>query len=60
MGYETLKNIIDFNKEQEELGKEEAMNPTECPWDAWTLNEDSQGNKSCPVCGRIFSGNSWR
>ena len=60
MGYETLKNIIDFNKEQEEIGKEEAMNPTECPWDGWTLNENSKGEKSCPICGRVFNGNSWR
>lgn len=54
MGYETLKNMIDYNREQEEIGKEEAENPTMCPDDWWPLNEDSDGNKSCPICGRIF------
>lgn len=54
MGFETLKNILDFNKEQEEIGKQEAMNPTECPDDAWPLNEDSEGHKSCPICERTW------
>jgi len=54
MSYETLKNIIDYNKEQAELGREEAMNPTECPDCAWPLVENSKGEKSCPFCGRIW------
>lgn len=54
MGFETLKNIIEANKEQAILDKQEVMNPTECPDCAWTLSEDSHGHKSCPICGRIW------
>lgn len=54
MGFETLKNIIEYNKEQEELGKEEAMNPTMCPDDWWPLQVNSKGEKSCEICGRIW------
>ena len=59
MGFETLKNIIESNREQAILDEQEAMNPTECPDCAWTLNEDSNGNKSCPVCGRIWGSSRW-
>lgn len=52
MGYETLKNIIEENKLQVELEKQEAMNPTECPDCDWPqLRENSKGEKSCPICG---------
>ena len=54
MSFETLKNIIDYNKEQERLGKEEEQNPTECPYDAWELDVNSKGEKSCPICGRVW------
>ena len=54
MGFETLKNIIDFNKEQIRLDNEEAQNPTECPECAWPLNTNSMGNKACPICGMIW------
>jgi uncharacterized Zn finger protein (UPF0148 family) len=54
MSYETLKNMIDYNKEQEELGREEAMNPIECPLCGGALDENSDGEKSCPMCGRIW------
>ena len=56
MSFETLKNIIEQNKEQAILDEQEAMNPTECPWDAWPLDENSKGQKSCPICGGIFNG----
>ncbi len=56
MSFEQLKNIIEQNKEQEILDEQEAMNPTECPWDAWPLDENSKGEKSCPICERIFNG----
>ena len=52
MGLETLKNIIEFNKEQAELDKQ--GNPTVCPDCDWTLNVNSKGGKSCPICGRIW------
>ena len=56
MGFETLLNIIKENKAQAELDKqaEETANMTECPYDAWPLKENSKGEKSCPICGRIF------
>jgi len=46
--------MIDYNKEQEELGREEAMNPIECPLCGGALDENSDGEKSCPMCGRIW------
>ena len=54
MGFETLKNIIEENRKQAELDREEAMNPTECPDCGWTLKENSKGQKSCEICGRIW------
>ena len=54
MGFETLQNIIDYNKEQAILDEQEAMNPTECPDDAWPLQVNSKGEKSCEICGRIW------
>lgn len=54
MGFETLRNIIRENKEQAELDKQEAMNPTECPDCAWELDINTKGKKSCPICGRIW------
>jgi len=54
MGFETLKNILDFNKEQERLGRLEKENPTWCHYCEWELQVNSKGEKSCIVCGRIF------
>jgi len=54
MGFETLKNIIEYNKLQEELGKQEAIEPTECSEDAWPLNVNSKNERSCPICGRVW------
>lgn len=56
MGYETLKSIIDYNKEQEALGRQanELPNLTECPDHAWPLVENERGEKSCPIDGRIW------
>jgi len=58
MGYETLKNIIDFNKEQSNLHQaDEDLENDLCPYDAWTLKTNSKGYKSCEICGRIWLGN---
>lgn len=54
MGFESLQNIINANKAQAVIDEELAQNPTECPDDAWPLDIDSLGNKSCPICGRIW------
>ena len=54
MGYETLKNIIEANKEQALLDEQEAMNPTTCENCAWELDINSKGERSCPICGRIW------
>ena len=54
MSFEQLKNIRDYNIEQERLSREEEL--TECPYDAWPLNINSRGEKSCPICGRVYEG----
>lgn len=54
MGFEQLKDIIKENKEQIELDNQEAINPIECPYCVWTLKENSKGEKSCEICGRIY------
>jgi len=53
MGFEQLINIAEYNKEQEEIGREEEL--TECPYDAWPLDIKSKGEKSCEICGRVWS-----
>jgi len=53
MGFETLKNIMDANKAQAEIGNQIA--PTECPTCAWPLKVNSAGAKSCPICERVWS-----
>ncbi len=56
MGFETLKNIIDYNKEQAELHpQDEDFENNLCPYDAWPLDINSQGKKSCEICGRVWS-----
>ena len=57
MSYETLKNIIDFNKEQAKLPDEDLENNV-CPYCAWELDINSKGEHSCPICGRIYHGSS--
>ena len=52
-GFETLKNIIEFNKAQKPSEQEDIEN-NECPYDAWPLDENSKGEKSCPICGRVW------
>jgi uncharacterized Zn finger protein (UPF0148 family) len=54
MSFEQLKNIIDANKVQAEIDREIERNPTECPDDAWPLSVNKRGEKSCPICGRVW------
>ena len=55
MSFEQLKNIIDFNKEQANLHpKDEDLENNLCPYDYWPLDENSKGEKSCPICRRIW------
>ena len=57
MGFETLKNIIEFNREQARLHpQDEDLENDICPYDAWNLNTNERGEKSCPICGRIWMG----
>jgi hypothetical protein len=56
MGFEILKNIIAENKRYAEEAREEERNPTECDECWWPLDVNSEGGKSCPICGRIWSG----
>ncbi len=60
MGYEQLKNMAEFNREQEIIGREEALNPTVCPWDEWPLSINSRDERSCPICEMVWSGGIWR
>ena len=53
MGLETLKNIIAFNKAQPSV-EQEALDNNECPYDDWPLDVNSKGEKSCPICGRVW------
>jgi len=55
MGFETLKNIIDFNKEQAELHQvDQELENDLCPYCAWELDINSKGERSCPICERIY------
>uniref|UniRef100_A0A6M3JKP3 Uncharacterized protein n=1 Tax=viral metagenome TaxID=1070528 RepID=A0A6M3JKP3_9ZZZZ len=57
MSFEQLKNIIDWNKEQNNLYPiDKDLENNMCPYDAWQLDENSEGYKSCPICGRIWHG----
>uniref|UniRef100_A0A6M3IPI6 Uncharacterized protein n=1 Tax=viral metagenome TaxID=1070528 RepID=A0A6M3IPI6_9ZZZZ len=54
MGFEQLINIAEYNREQERIGEELAREPTECPYDEWPLDINSKGERSCPICERIW------
>ena len=57
MGFETLKNIIDFNREQANLHQaDEELENNMCPFCSWPLNENERGYKSCEICGRLWLG----
>lgn len=48
-----LKAILDFNREQKPIDEDE-IEKGQCPICAWTLKENKQGQKACPVCGQIY------
>ncbi len=55
MGFETLNNIIDYNKEREEcLTEDEDLANNLCPFCDWPLDINSEGKRSCVICGRVF------
>jgi uncharacterized Zn finger protein (UPF0148 family) len=55
MSFEQLKNIIKLNKEREEsLYEDEDLVNNQCPYDYWPLDVNSKGERSCPICGRIW------
>lgn len=55
MGFETLKNIIEQNKERESnLNEDEDLTNSQCPYDYWPLDINSKGERSCPICGRVW------
>lgn len=57
MSFEQLKNIIEFNEEEESQTIDIDLENNLCPYDAWPLKTNSKGEKSCEVCGRIWFGN---
>jgi len=61
MSFGTLQNIINFNRGQAALHlKDEDLENNICPYDDWPLNENEKGEKSCPVCERIWVGDTLR
>jgi len=55
MSLEQLKNIIDWNKADEARHPIDAdLEINMCPYDYWPLNIDSEGQRGCPICGRIW------
>ena len=54
MNFEGVLETLKRNKEQPTI-EEEALANNECPEDAWPLKVRSDGTKSCPICGRIYS-----
>lgn len=54
MGFNTLSEIMEANRRQAEIDEEIAVNPTECPYDAWPLSVNERGKKSCPICERVW------
>jgi rubrerythrin len=55
MSYEQLKNILDWNKEQEELHPiDKDLENNICPYCDWPLaiREDL---RACPICERTFN-----
>jgi len=56
MSFETLKNIIEFNRARKPADEEDIENNL-CPFDDWPLKENEKGYKSCEICGRIYLGN---
>ena len=53
MGFESLKNILEANKQQAAIDAAIAL--TECPECAWPLKVNSAGQKACPICERIWN-----
>jgi uncharacterized Zn finger protein (UPF0148 family) len=55
MSFEQLQNILKENKEREEsLTEDEDLANNQCPYDYWPLDVNSKGERSCPICGRIY------
>ena len=55
MSFEQLKNILDWNKENEASHQvDEDLENHMCPYDTWPLKENSKGYESCEICGRIW------
>ena len=50
---ESLKQIIEENKAQPTIEAEELAN-NECPYCWWPLAVNSEDQKSCPICGRVW------
>ena len=54
-GNAPLQTTINWNKENEANHPiDEDLENNLCPYDDWPLNENSEGYKSCPICGRIW------
>jgi uncharacterized Zn finger protein (UPF0148 family) len=53
MSLNNLKTIIEFNRAQPTI-EAECLANNECPDCAWTLKVNSVGEKSCPICEKVY------
>ncbi len=53
MDFNGLLETLKRNREQPTI-EEEALQNNECPYDAWNLKVNERGERTCPVCGRIW------
>lgn len=54
VGFEGLKAILDFNREQKSI-EEDELEKNLCPECDWKLKENDKGEKSCEMCGKIWN-----
>jgi rubrerythrin len=53
MGFESLKNILEFNKKQPSI-EAECLDKNECPECGWPLKVNAAGKKACPICEKVY------
>ncbi len=49
-----LLSMLRWNREQPTI-EEEEISKGLCPFDNWPFKENEDGEKSCPICGRVFN-----
>ena len=54
VGFEGLKEMLDFNRSQKTI-EEEDLDNKQCPYCLVPLKENEQGKLACPICLRFWS-----